>query len=145
MALVSDVLARKGGVVHTIHPDAKVHDALELMVRHNIGSVVVIDDEAVMGIFTERDFMRRVALPGLDPRATAIRQVMTDKLIGVSPERSVAECMAMMTQSRIRHLPVVDGRGLAGMVSIGDLVKYLADEQRVEIRHLTAYITGQHP
>lgn len=142
MALVSDVLARKGDRVHTVPPDALVHEAIELMVRHNIGSLIVVDGTTLAGIFTERDFLRRVALPGLDPRATPVRQVMTDKLIGVAPERTVAECMAMMTQARIRHLPVVEQSGLIGMVSIGDLVKHVTSEQAVEIRCLTEYIMG---
>jgi len=145
MALVSDVLARKGGRIHSIDHDATVHEAITLMVQNNIGSVIVLQGNSVAGIFTERDYLRRVALPGLDPKGTRIGQVMTDKLIGVGPERTVTECMATMTQARIRHLPVVDGTGLVGVLSIGDLVKHLSDEQQVEIRHLTAYITGQNP
>jgi CBS domain-containing protein len=144
MALVSEVLARKGGQVHTIHHDATVHEAIERMVRQNIGSLIVLEGKAVAGIFTERDFLRRVALPGLDPRSTPIGRVMTDKVIGVDPDRTVAQCMAMMTKARIRHLPVVDGTGLIGMLSIGDLVKHVSDEQQVELKHLHAYITGQN-
>lgn len=144
MALVSEVLSRKGGQVHTIHHEATVHEAIKRMVKHNIGSLIVVDGKAVAGIFTERDFLRRVALPGLDPRGTPIGRVMTDKVIGVGPEQTVAHCMAMMTQARIRHLPVVDGTGIIGMLSIGDLVKHVSDERQVELRHLHAYITGQN-
>jgi CBS domain-containing protein len=145
MGRVSDILARKGRNVHAIQKDAAVFEALEQMVRHNVGSLIVLDGEAIAGIFTERDFLRRVALEQLDPKRTAVREVMTARLMCLDPERSVQECMAIMTQERIRHLPVLDGRKLAGMVSIGDLVKHLSDEREVEVRYLTDYITGKYP
>lgn len=145
MSRVADILASKGRHVHRIGPEASVHDALHRMVEHNLGSIVVSDGEEIVGIFTERDFLRRVALPGRDPRATCVCEVMTERLICVEPERSIEECMAVMTQSRIRHLPVLDNGRLAGLISIGDLVKHATDEQEVQIRYLTDYITGRYP
>lgn len=143
MARVADILAVKGGAVHRTGPDTPAYDAVAEMVERGIGSVVVTEGEAVAGIFTERDFLRRVVLADRDPRATRVRDVMTPRIVIVEPSRSIADCMAIMTQQRIRHLPVVDGGRLAGLVSIGDLVKFLSAEREVEIRYLTEYITGR--
>jgi CBS domain-containing protein len=145
MGRVSEILARKGCDVHSIQRDSPVYEALEQMVLHNVGSLIVLEGETIAGIFTERDFLRRVALEQLDPKRTTVREVMTERLVCLDPERTVQECMAIMTQERIRHLPVLDGRKLAGMVSIGDLVKHLSDEREVEVRYLTDYITGKYP
>ena len=145
MGRVADILARKGSQVHTVSRDATVFQAIELMVRHNLGSLVVMDGETIAGIFTERDFLRRVALEQRDPRVTPVHEVMTERLVCLDPERTVKECMSIMSQERIRHLPVLEGRKLAGMVSIGDLVKHMADEHEVQVRYLTDYITGKYP
>jgi CBS domain-containing protein len=145
MSRVSDILAAKGGDVYGISADATVHEAIEKMVSHNIGSLVVQERGEIAGIFTERDFLRRVALQGLPPASTRVRDVMTDRLMVVEPEKSVEECMAIMTQARIRHLPVMDQSRIAGVVSIGDLVKHLSDQQEVQIRYLTDYIVGRYP
>ncbi|HYM82138.1 MAG TPA: CBS domain-containing protein [Candidatus Limnocylindria bacterium] len=145
MSRVSDILAAKGGDVFGVAPGATVQEALEQMVEHNVGSLVVMEEEEIIGIFTERDFLRRVALNGMPPASTQVRDVMTERLIVVEPDKSVEECMAIMTQARIRHLPVMDRTRLAGVVSIGDLVKHLSDEQEVHIRYLTDYIVGRYP
>lgn len=145
MSRVAEILAYKGRDVHTIDQAATVHAAVEKMVEKNIGALVVTGDGDTVGIFTERDFLRRVALRQLDPRATRVREVMTGRLICADPGRSVADCMAIMTQERIRHLPVIEDGRLAGMVSIGDLVNHVSDERHVEIRYLTDYITGKYP
>ena len=145
MARVADILARKGPQVHEISEGATVFEAIEKMVRNNIGSLIVMEGDSIAGIFTERDFLRRVALGGLDPRKTKVREVMTDKLVCLDPGCSVQDCMALMTQKRIRHLPVLDGPHLAGLVSIGDLVRHLSDEHEVQVRYLTDYITGKYP
>lgn len=143
MARVAEILAAKGGAVHRTGPDTTAYAAVAEMVERGVGSVVVTEGETVAGIFTERDFLRRVVLADRDPRATRVRDVMTPRLVCVEPSRSLADCMAIMTQQRIRHLPVVDGGRLAGLVSIGDLVKFLSAEREVEIRYLTEYITGR--
>lgn len=145
MARVADLLARKGPQVHTITADATVYDAIEKMVQHNVGSLLIVDGEAIAGIFTERDYLRRIALQGRTSRTTRVREVMTSRLVCVEPHRSLEECLAIMTQERIRHLPVMDGSRVVGMLSIGDLVRHLSQEQEVQIRYLTDYITGKYP
>ncbi len=142
MARVADILAAKGGAVHRTGPDTTAYAAVAEMVERGVGSVVVTDGETVAGIFTERDFLRRVVLADRDPRSTRVRDVMTPRIVCVEPSLPIADCMAIVTQQRIRHLPVVDGGRLAGLVSIGDLVKFLSAEREVEIRYLTEYITG---
>jgi CBS domain-containing protein len=145
MSRVADILSYKGREVHTVGPEASSHEALETMVRHNVGALVVLRGEAIAGIFTERDFLRRVLLQGRDAKATRVREVMTERLVCTDPDRPVEDCMATMTQERIRHLPVVAAGRLAGIVSIGDVVRHLSAERHVEIRYLTDYITGKYP
>lgn len=145
MSRVADILSYKGREVHTVGREATSFEALEHLVRHNVGALVVVDGPAIVGIFTERDFLRRVVLQGRDPKVTRVREVMTERLVCTDPDRSVEDCMAVMTQARIRHLPVVAGGQLAGIVSIGDVVKHLSAERHVEVRYLTDYITGKYP
>ncbi len=145
MGRVADILARKGSHVHTIQMDATVFQAIEMMVQHNVGSLLAMNGESIAGIFTERDFLRRVALEQRNPHTTRVREVMTEKLVCLDPRHSVEECMAIMSSERIRHLPVLDSGRLAGMVSIGDLVKHASAEREVEVRYLTDYITGKYP
>ncbi len=142
MSRVADILGIKGAQVHAIDDDATVFDAVRRMVQYGIGALIVHGRDGIAGIFTERDHLRRVTLAGRDPRTTPVREVMTAELVIVEPHTTVADCMAMMTRERIRHLPVVRGGELVGLVSIGDLVKHVASEREVEIRHLTDYITG---
>lgn len=143
MSRISDILARKGSQVFTIPEDASVIAALAEMERHNTGSLVVVRGSDVAGIFTERDLARRVALAGRDVEQTRVRDVMTVQVICIESGASVHDAMTLMTQERIRHLPVVAPGGMCGVVSIGDLVQSLAAEQEVEIRYLTAYIRGE--
>lgn len=143
MPRISEILAGKNGPVHTLPADASVYDAVLLMVEHNIGSLVLMDEGEIAGIFTERDYLRRVSMPERPARLTPVREVMTTRLVCVGPDTGVQDCMAMMTRERIRHLPVVRGRELVGVISIGDLVKYLSDEREVEVRYLTEYIKGE--
>ena len=142
MARVTDILEGKGAHVHTIAADATVHDAIAKMVEHNIGALIVKDGRAIAGIFTERDHLRRVTLGDRDPRRTPVREVMTPRLVFVEPHTPIDDCMAVMTRERIRHLPVVAGTEVVGLVSIGDLVKRVASEHEVQVRYLTEYITG---
>jgi CBS domain-containing protein len=145
MSRVADLLHRKGHHVHTIEPDATVQHAVEELVRHGIGSLLVASGGDVQGIFTERDYLRRVAMPRLDPEGVRVREVMTDRLVCAEPGMSVEDCMSVMTARRIRHLPVFDGPRLAGLVSIGDLVAHLNAEREVEVRWLHDYIAGRYP
>jgi CBS domain-containing protein len=145
MGRVADILGYKGREVHTVAGEATTFEALETMQRSNVGALVVTDGVETVGIFTERDFLRRVVLQGRDPKVTRVREVMSARLVCIDPGRPVEDCMAIMTQERIRHLPVLDGGRLAGLVSIGDLVKHLSAERHVEVRYLTDYITGKYP
>jgi len=145
MSRVADVLSHKGSEVHTTEPETTTFEALEKMVRFNIGALVVTENDAPAGIFTERDFLRRVVLQGRDPKTTRVREVMTERLVCTDPEQSVEDCMAVMTQSRIRHLPVMAAGRLAGIVTIGDMVMHHSAACRVEVHYLTDYITGKYP
>lgn len=145
MSIAADILRSKGSNVHTIDREATVFEAIGKMVAENVGSLVVTGGDAIVGIFTERDYLRRIALQGRSSKTTKVREVTTEQLIVVDPSRPVEECMAIMTREHIRHLPVIEGGKLAGIVSIGDVVKFLSKEREAEIRYLTDYITGKYP
>ncbi len=142
MSCLADILDEKGGHVFEIDADASVFDAVQRMVEENIGSLLVTDGGEIAGIVTERDYLRRVTLEGRTDRETAVREIMSTPLIVVAPETTVDECMALMTERRVRHLPVVDERQVVGLVSIGDLVKFTSERRAFEIRYLTDYITS---
>jgi CBS domain-containing protein len=142
MATVSQLLATKGQVVHTIDKTATVFDAIGKMVGKNVGALVVMDGKVPVGMLTERDYLRKIALQGRSSRTTLVKEVMSERLVSVELDTEIEECMAMMTQRRIRHLPVFDGGTMLGVVSIGDIVKLLASDRKVQIEQLTAYIQG---
>jgi CBS domain-containing protein len=135
------ILEDKGREVFAIDADASVFEAVQQMVELNAGSLLVTESGEITGIVTERDYLRRVALHELDDRETLVREIMSSPLIVVTPETTVDECMALMTDRRIRHLPVVDDGNVVGVVSIGDLVKFKSQQQSFEIQYLTQYIT----
>jgi CBS domain-containing protein len=138
---VAKVLDEKGGNVLQIEASATVFDAIKRMVESNVGALLVTDGGRVSGIVTERDYLRRVTLEGRTEKETLVREIMTAPLVYVTPETSVEECMAIMTERRIRHVPVfADGRELVGIVSIGDLVKFQSKQQSFQIKLLTDYI-----
>jgi CBS domain-containing protein len=138
---VAKVLEAKGSEVLTIEAEATVFDAIKRMVGANVGALLVTDGGRVAGIVTERDYLRRVTLEGRTEEETLVREIMTAPLVYVTPETSVEECMAVMTERRIRHLPVfTEGRELVGIVSIGDVVKFKSAEQDFQIKFLTEYI-----
>jgi CBS domain-containing protein len=140
---VSDILDEKGHEVLSIEGEATVFDAIKRMVEANVGSLLVFEGDRLAGIVTERDYLRRVALEGRTEKETAVREIMTAPLVYVTPETSLDECMAVITERRIRHLPVLDAdREVLGVVSIGDLVKYRSRQQDVQIRLLTDYISS---
>jgi len=143
MSRVADILGDKGREVLTIEGEATVFQAIEKMVAANVGALLVDDGGGVIGIMTERDYLRRVTLQGRDEKETPVREVMTSPVIYVTPETEIEECMALMTERRIRHAPVVDGEALVGMISIGDLVKFQSRQQSYQIRYLTEYITAR--
>lgn len=143
MSTVSDVLKEKGRSLYRIDADASVFDAVREMVEANVGSLLVTVDGRIEGIVTERDYLRRVTLEGRDERETAVRQIMSTPLIVVRPDTSLDECRALMTERRIRHLPVVEGTDVVAVVSIGDVVKFATDQQSYEIRYLRDYIEAR--
>jgi CBS domain-containing protein len=140
---VSDILDEKGSAALTIEGDATVLDAIKRMVESNVGSLLVTESEKLAGIVTERDYLRRVTLEGRDEKETPVREIMTSELVYVMPDTSIDECMAVMTERRIRHLPVLSaGQEIAGVISIGDVVKFRSKQQDVRIRLLTDYISS---
>lgn len=145
MADVAKILAEKSGDVIRIAGDATVFDAVKAMVDANVGAILVAggDPNEIDGIFTERDYLRRIAVEGRTSRDTLVREVMTSPVMVVSPETTIEEAMALMTDKRIRHAPVVDGDNLVGIVSIGDLVRQQSLEQSFQVRYLTEYITAR--
>ena len=143
MGHVSDILDGKGRDVLRIDGSATVYDAIASMVAGNVGALLVYEGERLAGIVTERDYLRRVTLEGRDERTTPVREIMSSELVYVGPDASIDECMAVMTERRIRHLPVLaEEREVIGIVSIGDVVKFHSKEQSVQIRFLTEYISG---
>ena len=140
MKTVRQLLQGKAAGVCSIGPDAPVIDALRLMAEREIGALVVVNGEKLAGILSERDYARKVMLLGKSSRDTPVGEIMTTKVICVSPQRTVEECMALMTEKRIRHLPVLDGGKLIGVLSIGDLVKEVIAEQKSTIEQLESYI-----
>ena len=142
MVTVSQLLAIKGQVVHTIEATATVFDAIGKMVTRNVGALVVLDGADPVGVLTERDYLRKIALQGRSSRTTTVQEVMSERLICVGLDTEVEECMTLITQKRIRHLPVIAEGRMCGIVSIGDIVKYLASDRKVQIEQLTAYIQG---
>jgi CBS domain-containing protein len=140
---VKDILDEKGHDVLQIDADATVFDAVKQMVDAGVGSLLVKDSGDVAGIFTERDYLRRMTLEGRDDKETSVRDVMSSPLVVVTPQHTIDECMAMMTDRRIRHLPVVDDGDVVGIVSIGDVVKFQSKQQSFEIKYLTDYITAR--
>lgn len=142
MRLVSQILQAKGSNVWTISPDASVLDALAIMADKNVGALVVVDNEDVVGIFSERDYARKVILQGKNSKDTTVREIMTPDVICVRANQSVQKCMALMTDKRVRHLPVLEDKKLAGVISIGDVVKAIISEQQIMINQLEDYIYG---
>ena len=140
MKTVKQLLQSKGSTVHSVTPEASVFDALRLMADKNIGALLVVSGGKLAGIISERDYARKVILHGKSSHDMPVREIMSEKVVTVRPEQTVEDCMALMTGRRIRHLPVVDGDRLAGLLSIGDLVKEVIAEQEQTIRQLESYI-----
>lgn len=143
MKIVSQLLQEKGDDVWSVAPDTTVYEALTLMAEKNIGAVPVIEDGEVVGIFSERDYARKVILHGRSSKETAVSKIMTTEVISVRPDLNMEKCMALMTDKRIRHLPVLSSNEIVGIISIGDVVKAIISEQEIMINHLEDYIMGQ--
>ena len=143
MTRVADLLQAKGHDVWSIAADASVYDAIQMMADRGVGALPVITLDGLVGMVSERDYARKVILKGKYSKETLVREIMTSTVYFVRPEQTIEQCMRLMTDKRIRHLPVLDGDQLAGIVSIGDLVKATISEQQVRIEQLESYITGR--
>jgi signal-transduction protein with cAMP-binding, CBS, and nucleotidyltransferase domain len=143
MSSVSEILASKGAAVLSIEADASVLEAAQRMIDANVGAMLVSVDGRISGIVTERDYLRRVTLEGRADRETAVREIMSSPLIVITPETTIDECMGLMTEQRIRHLPVAENGDIVGVISIGDVVKFQSKQQSVQIQYLTEYINAR--
>lgn len=142
MKRVKDILEVKGREIWSIEPGASVYDAMKLMAEKEIGSLLVMEGGKLVGLISERDYARKVILKGRSSRTTQVREIMTAHVLYAQLEQNIEECMALMTDKRVRHLPVVDEGQLIGVISIGDLVKSIITEQRFVIEQLERYIKG---
>ena len=142
MKTVEQILDAKGSDVWSITPEATVLEAIKLMAEKEVGALLVMTGEKPVGIVSERDYARKVILKGRSSKKTSIQDIMTTHVVYASPDQSIEQCMALMTEKRIRHLPIMDGERLRGMLSIGDLVKAVIAEQKLVISELERYISG---
>ena len=144
MTSVRQVLKAKQANVWTIGPKASVYQALELMAQKDIGAVPVVDKDKLVGIFSERDYARKVALHGRASKSTMVGELMTAKVYYIQPDQTIEECMALMTEKHIRHLPVLEDGKLVGIITIGDVVKAIIADHEITIESLKSYITGSY-
>ena len=142
---VSAILAHKGSAVWSIAPNATVFDAIQLMADKNVGALPVVENGSLAGMISERDYTRKVILKGKSSKETPVRDIMTQELVTAGAGDSVTECMRVMTEKRIRHLPVMEGSKMIGLISIGDLVRRIISAQTATIDNLEKYITGDYP
>lgn len=140
--IIRQLLEDKGNIIWSIEPAASVYDAIKLMADKAVGALVVLEDEKLVGIISERDYARKVILKGLSSKAIQVKDIMTTRVLYIHPEQSVDESMALMTEKRIRHLPVMENEKLVGLISIGDLVKSIIAHQQLTIKQLEQYISG---
>lgn len=144
MKTVEDILKEKGREVWVISPHATILKALGLMAEKDVGALVVVEDDQIIGIISERDYARKIALRGKSSVNTPVKEIMTNKVYYVSRKATIQECLVLMTQQSIRHLPVIDNEKLVGIITIGDVVKAIIGEQETTITQLSDYITGKY-
>jgi CBS domain-containing protein len=142
---VSEILKHKGTQVWTIAPDKIVFEAIQVMAEKNVGALLVMDGDRLAGIISERDYTRKIAIKGKSSRDTKVQDIISSPAISANPASTVEECMRLMTDNRVRHLPVLDGSKVIGVVSIGDLVNWTITSQKATIDQLESYITGGYP
>ncbi len=144
MTTIAQLLNTKGNQVWSVEPKATIFEALEIMSEKEIGALLVMEDGKLTGIFSERDYARKVILKGKSSKETPVGELMTKKVFYIDPQKTINDCMAMMTAKRIRHVPVIEDNQVMGIVTIGDVVNQIISEQEVTINHLENYITGSH-
>jgi len=142
---ISAVLHGKGSQVFSVSPQTTVQEAIRIMAEKNVGALVVLESDRLVGVFSERDYTRKIALPGKSPQQTPVTEALSAPVISVPADATVEECMRLMTSHRVRHLPVLESQKLLGIVSIGDLVNWIISAQGQEIDQLRTFITGQYP
>ena len=142
MKRIQTLLKKKGYDVWSIAPDASVYDAIHLMAEKSVGALIVMDGPSLVGVISERDYARKIILEGRSSEDTKISEIMSAKVITTGPDNSIEECMQIMTDRRIRHLPVLSGDKVLGVISLGDLVEYIIAEQRFVIEQMERYISG---
>ncbi|MDX1590327.1 MAG: CBS domain-containing protein [Balneolaceae bacterium] len=142
---VKDILNRKGNQVYSVHPQESVYDAIKKMADLEIGALIVIENESIAGMISERDYTGKVILKGRTSATTPVKDIMSKQVFCVNTSDNIHTCMKIMTDKKIRHLPVLEDGKLAGMISIGDVVKAVIDEQKIEIHSLRDYIAGSYP
>jgi CBS domain-containing protein len=142
MGKVSNILSAKGNSIIAVNPDTTIFHGLELMSEKNVNALLIMEEGELVGIFTEKDYARKVILKGKTSRVSLIKEIMTTNLTTVTPDTTIEECMRIMTNKFIRHLPVLENNKVTGIISIGDVVKYIIDEQKFIIENLEHYITG---
>lgn len=143
MTTVREILRSKGEEVWSVGPDTSVYAALELMAEKDVGAVLVLQEQRVVGIFSERDYARNVVLKGKSSRSTSVRELMSTRVLYVRLDQTIDDCMALITRKRIRHLPVMEAERLVGLVSVGDVVKQIIADREYAIQQLENYITGE--
>ncbi len=142
MKKIRNILENKGHHVHSVTPETSVYDALHIMMEKNISSLLIMENEILKGIFTERDYARKLVLMGRSSKDTAIGEIMTSNLLTITPSETIDHCMELMSNYKIRHLPVIDNNRVTGMVSIGDVVKFIIEDQKRTIQQLESYIAS---
>lgn len=142
---INEILQHKPRELWTVAPHATVFAAIEVMADKNIGALLVMENGRLLGVISERDYTRKVALRGKSSHDTQVREIISTPLISATPQHSVEDCMRLMTANRVRHLPILDGAKVLGIVSIGDLVNWIISAQSVAITQLESYISGQYP
>jgi CBS domain-containing protein len=142
---IGEILSRKGSNVWSVRPDDTVFEAIQMMADKNVGALLVMSGGKLLGLVSERDYTRKVALKGRSSKETAVQEIISSPVITATPEDTVEECMRLMTHHRVRHLPVLEGEQVVGIVSIGDLVNWTISVQTVAINQLESYISGNYP